>query len=237
MRGASLVLVAITAGAGTPQESLAPRPKSLEYCYEDQFAQAPGPYSRTRPAPGAQPARIDAADACVSGDLAKCQRVPLEPDAQWIAGARLGDWICVSDGTRSGWVPATELALEPAPARPGADWLGTWKRESGEATLTIRAAGGAGLQVKGEATWSSGGDATPHVGQLEGRARPSGAELMLGDPRCVAPDRADKADAIPACQECCARLLLVGTTLIVADNHNCGGLNVNFDGVYRRARR
>ncbi len=88
--------------------------------------------------------------------------------------------------------------------------------------------------VTGEATWSSGPDAVPHLGNLGASARPSGVELVVGDPRCVAPDRADKADKIRACHDCNARLLLVGTTLIVADNRNCGGMNVNFDGLYHR---
>jgi len=216
------------------QQPAQSRPTSLEYCYQDQFALAPGPYQRARPAPGAAPARIDAEDSCISGDLGTCKRRPLEPASAWIAGARLGDWICVSDGTQSGWVPASELKLEPTPERPIADWRGKWKRDAGDATVTIRARDDRMLDVSGDAQWSSGPDAVPNVGQLTGRAKPSGIELLLGDPRCVGPDRADKADAIPACLECNARLLLVGTTLIVTDNRNCGGLNVNFDGLYHR---
>lgn len=224
----SLFLVAVLAGS---------RPTSLEYCYADQFAQAPGPYQRALPAPGATPARIDAGDSCIGGELGKCARIPLERAKAWTSGARLGDWICVSDGMKSGWVPASDLVLQAARERPAADWVGTWKRESGDATLQIRKAGSGQLSVSGEASWGAGPEAEPHLGALRERARPSGVELVLGDPRCVAPDRGEKSDTIPACIECNARLLLVGTTLIVADNRNCGGMNVNFDGLYRRTRR
>ncbi len=122
---ALLVLLAIAAPLAPAEQPKAPRPTSLEYCYADQFAQAAGPYQRARPAKGATPARIDAGDACIAGDLEKCKRVPLESTSSWTAGARLGDWICVSDGRRSGWVPASELVLEPAQDKPIADWAGT----------------------------------------------------------------------------------------------------------------
>jgi len=236
VKAASLILLALAA----QQPNLPARPTSLEYCYESQFALAQGPYQRARPAPGAAPARIDAEDSCYRGDpgdLAKCKRIPLEPTTAWTSGARLGDWICVSDGARSGWVPASELLLEPARARPIADWIGTWERDRGAGTVKIRATDDRQLVVSGEATWQSGPDATPHLGDLDGTARPSGVELVLGDPRCVAPDRGEKTDTIPVCIECHARLLLVGTALIITDNRMCGGMNVNFDGLYHRAKR
>ena len=231
MFAALLILPAVLAA----QE--APRPTSLEYCYQEQFGQAQGPYQRARAAPGAAPARIDAEDSCIAGDLRKCKRIPLEPASAWTSGARLGDWICVSDGAKSGWVRASELLMEPAKSLPIASWVGTWERDVGSGTVKIRATDDRRLVVTGEATWQSGPDATPHLGNLDGTARPSGVELVLGDPRCVAPDRGEKSDTIPGCIECNARLLLVGTALIVADNRNCGGMNVNFDGLYHRAKR
>ena len=91
--------------------------------------------------------------------------------------------------------------------------------------------------MTGEAQWVAGPDAEPHLGQLVGRGAPSGLVLVLGDSRCVGPDRMDKADAFDVCLECNARLVLVHATLIVTDNHNCGGMNVNFDGIYHRARK
>jgi hypothetical protein len=134
-------------------------------------------------------------------------------------------------------VKAGELVLEPVPERPVADWVGTWDRTEGDAQIRIEAASGKGLAVAGQATWSSGPGALPRVGELEGESWPVGVELLLGDRRCVAPDRAEKADSIPACLGCNARLLLVGETLIVTDNRMCGGMNVNFDGLYHRTRR
>ena len=93
------------------------------------------------------------------------------------------------------------------------------------------------MQVSGDAEWVAGPEAEPHVGHLEAEGTPTGALLMLGDARCVGPDRAAQAEAIDACIECHARLVLVSATLIVTDNRNCGGMNVNFDGIYHRRRK
>jgi hypothetical protein len=233
----ALVVVLSAAAVATSQAPAASRPTSRALCALDDFANAPGPYRRARPAAGTKPARIDAEDSCVSGDLARCRRIPLDPASTWIAGARVGDFVCVTEGATSGWVRHDELLLEPAAERPIADWRGTWEHEAGSATVTISSKDDRTLEVKGEATWAAGPDAEPHVGTLEGRARASGIELVLGDPRCVVPDRGESAPESAACSECHARLLLVGAALVVADNHNCGGLNVNFDGAYRRRPR
>jgi hypothetical protein len=232
----------VSAIAAGPPESLPPsvadRPTSLEYCYEDQFALAAGPYLRAAPARAATPTRIDAGDPCIRGDLARCARVPLDPARPWIAGARAGDWICLTNGTDAGWVPLKDLALEPAPTRSASDWLGDWERDRGSGTLAIRAAkDGKSVEVTGDAEWRAGPNADPHVGQLSGESTPAGVVLMLGDPRCVAPDRAEKATAVESCLDCNARLVLVNETLLVTDNRNCGGMNVNFDGVYHRRRK
>lgn len=237
----TLVVVAGQALAPTSSGSLPPsvadRPTSLEYCYEEQFALIAGPYLRAVPKVSAKPSRIDAGDHCLEGDLAACHRIPIDPARAWIAGARAGEWICLSDGEASGWAPLKEITLQQAPSRARGDWLGEWERDRGSAALAIRSAGdGKGLEVTGDAEWLAGPDAEAHVGHLGGEGTPAGVVFMLGDPRCVAPDRAEKATLIEGCLECNARLVLVGATLFVTDNRNCGGMNVNFDGIYHRRK-
>ncbi|HEY2941870.1 MAG TPA: hypothetical protein VGN09_05510 [Vicinamibacteria bacterium] len=150
----ALVVVLSAAAVATSQAPAASRPTSRALCALDDFANAPGPYRRARPAAGTKPARIDAEDSCVSGDLARCRRIPLDPASTWIAGARLGDFVCVTEGATSGWVRHDELLLEPAAERPIADWRGTWEHEAGSATVTISSKDDRTLEVKGEATWA-----------------------------------------------------------------------------------
>ncbi len=61
------------------------------------------------------------------------------------------------------------------------------------------------------------------------------ASVVTRDAQLAADHRPPLTRAtIDACLECSARLVLVGSTLIVTDNRNCGGMNVNFDGLYHR---
>jgi hypothetical protein len=55
-----------------------------------------------------------------------------------------------------------------------------------------------------------------HTGVVNGSARPEGNVLVVEDDICR------------------ATLRLVGDYLVVSDNSDCGGMNVRFDGVYRR---
>jgi hypothetical protein len=62
----------------------------------------------------------------------------------------------------------------------------------------------------------------PNIGDLGGSARPHGAVLAYsdGDP-----------------DGCRATMTLIGSLLVVADNDQCGGMNVSFTGVYQRKAR
>ena len=58
-----------------------------------------------------------------------------------------------------------------------------------------------------------------HVGEVHAEAAPAGNVLALRDDPCA------------------LTLRLVGHYLVAADNGECGGANVRFDGVYRRKKR
>ncbi|PWK87780.1 hypothetical protein [Fulvimonas soli] len=141
-----------------------------------------------------------------------------------LTGRALGAFRCAfypnDAGGSAGWVRADRLQPQPVPAAPPPHaWLGKWK--DGDNALVLRREGGM-LAAKGEAYWPSadppqeqfpGG---PNVGGLEGKAAPAGNRAVFVD------------------GECRVTATLVGSLLVVADNGGCGGMNVRFDGVYRR---
>lgn len=81
---------------------------------------------------------------------------------------------------------------------------------------------GPGLRIRGDAVWPTPGDSV-NVGSLEGqlvRRGPGWAYASL--------------ESDDSCQ---VNVLSLGSLLLlVKDNLECGGLNVTFDGLYRRAR-
>jgi len=139
-----------------------------------------------------------------------------------LVSRKYGQWICgwyqpKKGGETVGWLQADKLVLAAPPARPPLkNWLGLWKYEG--KSLNIRRDGKTGaLKVKGYAIWEGAG-ANVHLGGVEAVARPEGNELVLVE------------------EECRVSLKLVGQYLIARDNSECGGVNVRFNGVYRKGR-
>ena len=99
---------------------------------------------------------------------------------------------------------------------PLADW------RDGDDHLVIGVRGGQ-LHVEGDAYWPSANPTPevrpygPNMGQVEALAAPTGNTVVFHDATCT------------------LRAHLLGDYLIVADNSECGGMNVRFNGVYRRA--
>jgi hypothetical protein len=180
---------------------------------------------------------IDADDACLNRNIDSCsKRVPLDSTRTWFSGARAGVFTCVTDGERFGWTEtATLLAQDAPPATPPSAWLGSWKAAYGDTTITIsRPKARGALRIKGSAEWQSHPDATPNVGELDGDVVAAGNELRLGDPKCL--DR-EYGEGRSECLDCVARLVLINEKIFVNDNRMCGGMNVNFDGIYSRASK
>jgi hypothetical protein len=109
---------------------------------------------------------------------------------------------------------------EPDPNPPLEKWIGTWKHY--DDSITVKQTGKAGdIQVEGMAYWPGRHDAR-HTGGVEASAKPERNTLVVQEG--------------PEDFRCKLWLSLVGSLLIVNDNHKCGGMNVNFDGVYQRAK-
>jgi hypothetical protein len=134
-----------------------------------------------------------------------------------------GPWTCGyhqgKDGDGPVWVQAKDLRPVPAdPHPPLKAWLGTWS--GGEDRVSIKLAGASGqLTLKGSATWHGQGDVV-HDGEFEGVATPYGNRLHFEE---------SGADS------CTVDLTLVGRYVIAEDNSECGGMNVRFGGIWKRA--
>ena len=139
-------------------------------------------------------------------------------------------------------------------------WLGIWN-SGGEQQVSIRQSASAGvLYFEGEATWGMGDPERVkrggvHIGSFAAFVKPSGQwggfvdqADGTGDPGAKMPRKVsqsglqlDWARAFPYQADdgynCQVRFRLLGPYLLAYDDHNqCGGVNVTFTGVYRKAR-
>lgn len=218
-------------GSGPPPEG----PKRVANCFGEQFAEGPGPFHLVRPSPEQSPAFIPADDACLNADADACRKhIPLDKSHAWFAGAHAGGWVCVTDGRQFGWTRESQVTLGPIPAALPGDWRGDWKAEFGDVIIAVTpAVKGKGLHVKAGAEWRARPDVPPHLGELDADGELVANELRLGEPRCL---DLDYGEAHRECLDCVARLMLINDRVFVKDNRMCGGMNVNFDGIYDRAK-
>ena len=159
------------------------------------------------------------------GASAKCrQKAYVVPGDEVLVSRAFGDWVCTwyqpARGSETvGWLPADRLNVSrPAASRPLAQWLGSWGFYDNSLRLARGRAAGA-LLVEGVATWVGVNPGNVHVGEVKGEAAPAGDVLEVeGDDGCH------------------LKLRLVGSYLLASDNKQCGGVNVSFDGVYRRRK-
>lgn len=161
------------------------------------------------------------------GPAAKCrQKAYLVPGDEVITSRAFGEWVCAwyqpARGHETvGWLAAASLAAVETPAPTAlTPWLGTWVFYDDEVRLGRGSRAGT-LSVAGEATWIGVNPGNVHTGELEGEAAPAAGVLTLGGTEEF---------------DCRATLRLVGPYLLVTDNKQCGGVNVTFDGVYRRKK-
>jgi hypothetical protein len=132
-----------------------------------------------------------------------------------------GDWTCgyliTRKGASQGWVRSKDIRLldvDPNPAL--AAWIGTWTQ--GDGRIRIRSSNAPGkLALEGEAYWHGFGD-NVHSGEFSAETNPAGNHLHVEDDACH------------------IDLVLIGKYILANDNNSCGGANVRFWGVWKRAR-
>jgi hypothetical protein len=140
-----------------------------------------------------------------------------------IVSRSFGDFACAwyqpARGHETvGWIASSQLAVsEPDANPPPVRWLGEWGFYDN--SLTVGRGRGATLSVSGEAFWHGADPSNVHTGEVTGSAAPAGNTLKIEDDPCK------------------LTLRLVGDYLVAGDNGECGGMNVRFDGVYRRKKK
>jgi hypothetical protein len=216
-----LLLLVLTVPAHALAQD-APSGNPPNFCRNGGFASDAAEF-RTARVVGAKGSRAyfhgDEDEDCPS---AKCRKKAyLIPGDKVIVSRSLGDWLCAwyqpsKGGETVGWIPAHRLSVaETLKSLPSA-WLGKW--EFYYQTLDIGRDARTGLlRVEGVALWKGFGD-NIHTGAVSGAARPEGNVLVVEEDICR------------------VNLRLVGAYLVVTDNSDCGGMNVRFDGVYRKKR-
>jgi hypothetical protein len=159
--------------------------------------------------------------SCMAGK--KCLPLRLKPGDPVVVGRIEGDWNCGyltgRKGSAQGWVRFADIRLvDHDPNPPPAAWAGTWVQ--GENRIRIRNSKTPGqLSLAGEAYWHGLGD-NVHTGEFAGEARPAGNLLHFAD---------GPADS------CTIDLALIGKFILANDNNSCGGMNVRFWGIWKRA--
>jgi len=160
--------------------------------------------------------------ACAAGS--KCLPMALKRGDTVVIARSEGDWTCgyltARTGAAQGWIRSQDLRAVPAdPNPPLTAWAGTWLQDKNRITIEASKASGK-LALDGEAYWRGGRD-NVHEGSISGEVTPAGNHAHYEE---------------GSAESCTVDLALIGDYLLANDNNKCGGLNVRFWGVWRRAR-
>ena len=160
---------------------------------------------------------------CGSGQ--NCLSTKLAPGDTVVVYQAEGDWTCgyltQSKGAGPGWVRSNDIRPVGFDAAPPLDaWRGTWA--NGEDRIRIQTSQAPGkVELKGEAVWHGRTKDAVNTGDFEGDAAPVGNHLHFVE---------------SGTDSCTVDLTLIGKYLVANDNNLCGGENVRFWGVWKRAR-
>ena len=151
-------------------------------------------------------------------------------------GALCAVYVSRKGDETSGWINSDDVEISKDTIQKPGVWVGKWT--TGEwANLEITASKKNGwLTVSGDAMWAANAEAMlnggVNIGEVGGDAPLENGALGF----TVA-----EGDAyIPFSEakefDCAIRMRALGSSyLLVEDNHNCGGHNVSFTGLYARA--
>jgi len=154
-----------------------------------------------------------------------------------------GNFVCAgfappkqANAVTSGWLPAAALDLPQAASGAVSEWLGRWHSGAWK-QIDITAAPNGGITLEGSASYGADDPArrergAVNTGEIAATVTPQGgrADFSLdvsGEVRAY--------DATGDDVFCKLRLRQLGPYLAVTDNAQCGGHNVTFTGIYRRA--
>jgi hypothetical protein len=147
------------------------------------------------------------------------------PNDEVIVSRNFGGWACSwyqpKKGVETvGWIALDKLEFKETNPNPAAgDWLGRWNYAGNQIEIGKSKTAGL-LAITGSAFWHGLGD-NVNVGELDNESKPAGNQLKIGENETGE-------------YECKVTMRLLGKYLVVADNLQCGGLNVSFSGVYQK---
>ena len=171
-------------------------------------------------APNARSYFYDDGEKCPYQSSCKQKAYIINGDELLVAQQQDG-WSCVwYQGKRHefvGWMKSKNIVLDSTPPATLQSWIGEWRYYNSDSFIEISKFKNQQLKISGEAIWHGAYNNT-HSGYIDGIAKPSGNQLTLID---------NKEDF-----SCRATMRLIGKYLAVYDNHECGGMNVNFDNIY-----
>jgi len=148
------------------------------------------------------------------GDCLPARSIPtdLQPFELIVKGAR---WSCIApDGRGTLWVSSDNVApLVADPNPPLSAWIGRWEKGG---WIEISSPDGRRLSIRGENTWHGLGDVV-HYGTISFTTEAASNPLKLANSGCE------------------VSATLVGDYLMLHDNDRCGGMNVRFQGAWKRA--
>jgi hypothetical protein len=167
---------------------------------------------------------------CPSAD-AKCQRktfVVAQNLVVFDSSTTKSGYVCAAYVTArgretDGWLPASALKVtSPAP-----NWIGKWKRDT-SANIEIKRKSANAADLDGDAMWQ-GQSGVPNVGDISATIDPrqtvQGFGTASDEQTLTAYGKGDP-------QACAVVFKQLGPYLFASDNSYCGGMNVNFSGIY-----
>jgi hypothetical protein len=147
------------------------------------------------------------------GDCLVAPSIPTdsEPFELIVKGDR---WSCIAtNGRGTLWVSSDNVApLIADPHPPLSAWIGRWEQGG---WIEISSSDGRRLSIKGENTWHGFGDVV-HYGTISFTTEATSNPLALSNSGCE------------------VSATLVGDYLMLHDNDGCGGMNVRFQGAWKR---
>ncbi len=159
-------------------------------------------------------------DDCPNSENCRSKSYVIAGD-EVITSNTYGNYTCVwyqpKKGDETvGWIKTADLLKRIN--KPEANWAGKWSYAGDEISIKPQKQKGI-YKIYGTTTWQGLGD-NVQVGEIDFTAVPSNNRMRMGDNDSE--------------YDCRVQMQQLGRFLIVADNKNCGGANVNFDGVYQR---
>jgi hypothetical protein len=125
-------------------------------------------------------------------------------------------WSCVErNGPGTMWVRSENIKPVVPDSQPSvADWIGHWVQ--GDGYIDISSSDRTHVRIEGENDWRGIGDVV-HTGQIFFEVAPITNPLALANRGCE------------------VTMTLVGDYLLLHDNMGCGGMNVRFQGAWKRS--